>query len=330
MNVAKVLITGNTGYIGPVVSKHLNEKFDVSGIDTGFFGLQRNKDIKQFPNDVRNIGPHFLRGYQNVIHLAAISNDPMGKEFESVTDKINRQATLDVAIMAKRAGVRSFVFASSCSVYGFSEETATEKTKTNPLTAYAKSKLQAEKDLKHLADHTFSVTCLRFATACGASPNMRLDLVLNDFIASAMSKGKIEILSDGTPLRPLIDVSDMARAFHWAMLRGGKPFEVVNVGRENYTIKELAEQVAAVIPAEITINQNAAPDKRSYRVGFEKFKELAPDHQPLKSITDSITDIREELIAFDLKDFRNTDMIRLNALRKLKETGRVDEGFFWV
>ena len=177
--------------------------------------------------DVRAITAVDLTDVDAVIHLAAISNDPMGNAYERVTEDINYQGTLAVARAAREAGARHFVFASSCSVYGFAEDGArNEQSSVNPLTAYARSKVASEQSLAQLAGPDFIVTCLRFATACGASPRLRLDLVLNDFVASAVTSGVIKILSDGTPWRPLINVEDMARAFDWAIdrsaLNGGE------------------------------------------------------------------------------------------------------------
>jgi len=166
---------------------------------------------------VRHPQPEILRGVDAIVHLAAISNDPMGKTFEEVTDAINFRASVELARQAKAAGVRSFVFASSCSMYGMADDTPRKETSPlNPLTAYAKSKVSTETELQKLADKSFRVTCLRFATACGMSDRLRLDLVVNDFVACAVTSKNITILSDGTPWRPLIHVKDMARAFDWA------------------------------------------------------------------------------------------------------------------
>src|SRR5581483_1059581 len=180
---------------------------------------------------------------------AALSNDPMGNRYEEVTLEINYRASVELARRAKRAGVRSFAFASSCSVYGTADSgPRNEKSEVNPLTAYARSKVMTEADLERLADDSFTVTALRFATACGMSDRLRLDLVLNDFVAGAVASGKITILSDGTPWRPLINVEDMARAFEWAVGRpstNGGSFVVVNTGsnRWNYQVRDLAEAV---------------------------------------------------------------------------------------
>ena len=244
-----------------------------------------------------------------MVYLAALSNDPLGHAFEEATLDVNYRSCIRAAKMAKEAGVKSFVFASSCSVYGYAEDGARiEASPVNPLTAYAKSKVWTERDLAPLADGRFKVSCLRFATACGMSDRLRLDLVLNDFVAGAVASKKISILSDGSPWRPLIHVKDMARAIDWAIRReptAGGPFLIVNVGDDswNYQVKDLAEAVAQVIPGvEVSINENAQPDKRSYRVSFEKFKELAPGYTPAVDLITAITELRDGLSAIDFND----------------------------
>ena len=262
----------------------------------------------------------------------------MGNAYEKVTEDINYQGTLAVARAARSAGVRHFVFASSCSVYGFAEDGArTEQSAVNPLTAYARSKVASGKSLAELAGPEFIVTCLRFATACGASPRLRLDLVLNDFVASAVTSGVINILSDGTPWRPLIDVEDMARAFDWGIGRSaseGGEFLVVNAGSNawNYQIRDLAEAVAEAIPGvAVEINKNAAPDKRSYWVEFSLFTSLAPKHQPRVTLDQAIAELKAllEWRGSQCK-FRQSRYMRLNMLSQLIAGGRLDSNLDWV
>jgi nucleoside-diphosphate-sugar epimerase len=228
----RILITGNMGYVGPGLVAHLravHPDATLLGYDSGFFahcltgadGLpERRLDAQHF-GDVRDLPPHLLEGVDAVVHLAAVSNDPIGNRYEDVTMRINHEATVEVARRAREAGVRSFVMASSCSVYGAAEDGTPrdETSQVAPITAYARSKIASELDLEPLADDGFTVTCLRFATACGMSDRLRLDLVLNDFVAGAMASGRITVLSDGSPWRPLIHVSDMARAADWAIGR---------------------------------------------------------------------------------------------------------------
>jgi len=227
----RILVTGNMGYIGPGVVRQLRASHPTAflqGFDTGYFApclttsrvLPECRLDAQHFGDVREFPDELLQGVTAIVYLAAISNDPMGNAYESVTLDINYKAAIELAKKAKKAGVSSFVFASSCSVYGYAEDGArTENSPLDPLTAYARSKVFAERDLKPLASPEFRISCLRFATACGMSDRLRLDLVVNDFVASAIAAKKITILSDGTPWRPLIHVRDMARAIDWAVTR---------------------------------------------------------------------------------------------------------------
>jgi nucleoside-diphosphate-sugar epimerase len=345
----KILITGNMGYIGPVVVDRLRTSYPnatLIGIDLGFFAacltdseiLPECKIDIQYFRDVRKITKNELIGVDAIVNLAAISNDPMGKTFEDVTFEVNYKAGIELARKAKETGAKSFVFASSCSMYGSADDAPkTENSPLNPLTAYAKSKVLTEEALKELADENFRVTCLRFSTACGMSNRLRLDLVLNDFVAAAVSSGKIEILSDGTPWRPLINVKDMARAIDWAISRekaSGGDYLAVNVGSNdwNYQVKDLAEAVTSVIPGlDVSINENAMPDKRSYRVSFDLFREMAPNHQPKCTLVESIRELKNglESMGFNDSDFRNSSMIRLKVLDRLRANGFLNEKLEW-
>jgi nucleoside-diphosphate-sugar epimerase len=346
----KILVTGNMGYVGPSVVQQLRYAHPNStliGLDIGYFAHcltaarllpECRTDIQVFM-DVRNVDSRLLEGIDAIVHLAAISNDPMGRKYEDVTYEINHRATVDLAKKAKQAGVKSFVYASSCSIYGFAiGESRNERSPLNPLTAYAKSKVLAETDLGTLAARDFIVTCLRFSTACGMSERLRLDLVLNDFVAGAVACGAITILSDGTPWRPLINVADMARAIDWAILRGsfaGGEFLTVNVGCNewNYQVKELAEVVGELIPGtSISINKDAEPDKRSYKVNFDLFRKLAPEHQPQVNLRATVRELKEGLEAMTFRDtnFRHSRFVRLKALSELQESGLVTDRLEWV
>ncbi|RDE07401.1 NAD-dependent epimerase/dehydratase family protein [Sphingomonas aracearum] len=331
----KILITGNMGYVGPAVVRQLRGSMPdavLVGYDAGFFGHALTTHLatperlldRQVFGDVRSLRPQDVEGYDAVVALAAVSNDPMGEQFARVTHAINQEAAVRTARMAAQAGVRNFVFASSCSVYGVAgDEPVRETDPTAPMTAYARSKLGTEQELADL-DGDMAITCLRFATACGMSDRLRLDLVLNDFVASALAKGHIEILSDGTPWRPLIDVADMARAIEWGIVRSpdqGGRYLVVNAGAEegNYQVLDLALAVEAALPGTtIGVAQDAPADSRSYRVDFSLFRSLAPTHQPVTRLTDSIHNLVTGLrgIGFRDPDFRNSRMIRLNVLRR--------------
>jgi nucleoside-diphosphate-sugar epimerase len=346
----KILITGNMGYIGPSVVRRLrgsHPEATIVGLDMGYFANcltnaeffpECQVDIQYFA-DIRRVPVELLRDIDAIVHLSAISNDPMGNTFEEVTRDINYLASIDLAVKAKNAGVKSFVYASSCSMYGSaSDGPRTEKSSLNPLTAYARSKVLTERDLEQLAGSNFVVTSLRFSTACGMSERLRLDLVLNDFVAGAVASQKITILSDGTPWRPLINTRDMARALEWAVDRNasnGGEFLAVNVGSEdwNYQVRELAEAVAKVIPGvDVSINKDAQPDKRSYRVNFDLFRRLAPDHQPQVDLLTTIQELKEGLgnMGFVDSDFRNSRFMRLKVLTYLRDRNLLNERLEWT
>ena len=346
----KILITGNMGYVGPVVVDHLRTVFPdavLIGYDMAYFApyltnvsiLPEAKLNMQLFGDVRSIPPSTFQGVDCVVHLAAISNDPMGNKYEDVTLEINHKSSIKLAQMAKDAGVSSFVFASSCSMYGSADDSAkTERATLNPLTAYARSKVFTEKELEILADENFIITCLRFATACGMSDRLRLDLVLNDFVAGAVANGKINILSDGSPWRPLIHVKDMARAIEWAIHRKaslGGNFLAINTGSDswNFQVKDLAKAVVDLIPGtSFSINKDAPPDKRSYKVDFNFYKSLAPNHQPLYTLEKTILELYQALtnMKFGDNDFRNSLLMRLKVLTSLQESNKIDHELKWI
>jgi len=345
----RILIAGNMGYVGPVVVRHLRKThpdYIIDGFDTAFFAHcltgvsqvpERNLD-NQFYGDVRDVSPDLVAGYDAVVELAAISNDPMGNRYAAVTEAINQKATVTIAEAAAKAGVRNFVFASSCSVYGVAVGPARkEGDPLNPVTAYAKSKVGTEVDLAKL-DTDMTITSLRFATACGMSDRLRLDLVLNDFVACALSQKRITVLSDGTPWRPLIDVADMARAIDWAIHRkpenGGRNL-VINAGSDdrNYQVRDLAQAVAAAIPGtEVSIDTTAPADSRSYKVDFGMYAGLAPDHQPQVTLAQSIEQLKAglERMKFDDSDFRNSQLIRLKVLERHINGGALSEDLHWA
>lgn len=343
-----VLVTGNLGYVGPGVVRRLrglHPAARLTGYDAGFFahcltGVTAPPDRhldRQWLGDVRDMDAAALEDIEGVVHLAAISNDPIGDRYRDATLAINHRATVETARRAKAAGVRAFAFASSCSVYGSADGTVTEDSPVRPLTAYAESKARAEEELAVLADDEFIVTCLRFATACGMSDRLRLDLVLNDFVASALSTGAITVLSDGTPWRPLIHVDDMARAVAWALGRTGAeggPFLAVNVGADqgNHRIADLADAVAAVIPGvAVAIGPDAAPDRRSYRVGFARYREFAPEHQPQFDLNATVRGLVDGMrrMAFADPAFRSSHLVRLVTLESLRGFGLLDDDLRW-
>jgi nucleoside-diphosphate-sugar epimerase len=346
----KILITGNLGYVGPWVVEQLRTEHpdtEIVGLDTGFFAHcltdvrrvpEAQLDLQHFA-DIRRLPQGIFSGVDAVVHLAALSNDPMGNVYENVTLEVNFRAGVALASAAKAAGVRAFVFASSCSVYGSADDRPrTERSEVCPLTAYARSKVLTEEGLHPLAGPDFRVSCLRFATACGMSDRLRLDLVLNDFVASAVASGRITVLSDGTPWRPLINVRDMARAIVWAVARpadAGGHFLVVNAGSDgwNYQVRDLAEAVARIVPGtEVSINRDAPPDKRSYRVDFSLFRELAPAHQPAADLSATIEALRRGLDGMGFKDpeFRRSSFVRLRVLADLESRKLLTPTLEWA
>jgi nucleoside-diphosphate-sugar epimerase len=345
----KILITGNLGYVGPIVARHLrlaHPDARLIGYDSAFFALsttgalvlpERRLDEQHY-GDVREIPDTLLDGVDAVVHLAAVSNDPIGNKFERATEDINYRASVEIGRKASKAGVSHFVFASSCSVYGFAPGAARKETdELNPQTAYARSKVNTEKGLISIPDNKMVISCLRFATACGMSDRLRLDLVLNDFVACALATGKIDVLSDGSPWRPLIDVRDMARAIDWAITRSGSDggrFLAVNVGSDerNCQVKDLANAVAEAIPGtSVSINQAALPDTRSYKVDFSLFSSLAKKYQPQVTLRHSIDMLTKGLrsMGFADPDFRNSPFIRLKVLESHIAAGRLTPDLRW-
>ncbi len=345
-----ILITGNMGYVGPVLVQQIRHHLPntkITGFDNGYFApcltnqpavMPETQLDHQIFGDVRQFESEHLKDVDAVIYLAAISNDPMGNLYEKATDEINHLCTLEIARLAKQAGVKNFVFASSCSVYGLAEDSSrTENSKVNPLTPYARSKVQSERELAAMADSDFRITCLRFATACGPSPRLRLDLVLNDFVTDALVNGTISILSDGSPWRPLIDVRDMGTALVWASAfrNEGPNFDIFNAGSNewNFQVKDLAHTVGSVLGnTTVSINQDAAPDKRSYQVDFSKFAAAAGSFAPQRSLEDTISAVRDLLLHchFQESDFRESDWIRLCYLRQLVQTKHLDSELKWI
>ncbi len=346
----KILVTGNQGYVGPVLGRHLRRALGdahLIGHDTGYFAMSTTNAAvwpervydEQINGDVRDIEPQRVEGVDAVVMLAAISNDTMGTRYAEVTDQVNRTSAVRLAELSAAAGVKHFVYASSCSVYGFAPGGArTEQDALNPQTAYARSKIEAESALRALNVDGMTVTCLRFATACGMSDRLRLDLVLNDFVASALATHKITVLSDGTPWRPLIDVRDMSRAIEWALQRppelGGRVLSI-NAGSDqwNYQVRDLAHTVAAAIPGvEVSINANAQPDTRSYKVDFSLFRSLAPQHQPRLTLEETIEGLREglESMGFADAEFRQSQFMRLKMLEAHQNAGRLTSALRWA
>ena len=323
----RVLVTGNHGFIGSVAAPMLQEAgHDVTGLDTFFYeGCDLLDDAAHVPTlrtDIRDVTTDVLEGFDGIVHLAALSNDPLGELDEELTREINLRGTLGLARKAKEAGVQRFVFASSCSMYGASgaDDLVTEDAPLRPLTAYAESKVRAEEALSELADGDFAPIYLRNATAYGASPRVRLDVVLNNLAAWAFTTGKVMIMSDGTPWRPLVHVRDIASAAGAALTA---PIALVrneafNVGTndENYRVRDLAEIVRDTFAGcEIEYAAGAGPDPRSYRVDFRKLAETLPEARPTWTARDGA---RELLDAFRSARLTSAGFDRYTRLTRLK------------
>jgi nucleoside-diphosphate-sugar epimerase len=338
----RVLVTGHHGYIGSVLAPLLQEAgHDVTGLDTRFYrGCDFGADLAPVDGltaDVRDVSPAELEGFDAVVHLAALSNDPLGDLDAALTEDINREGTLRVARAAHDAGVRRFVFASSCSMYGASgtDDALDEQAPLRPLTPYAESKVRAEEGLFALAGDDFVPVSMRNATVFGASPRLRLDIVLNNLAAWAHTTGRIRLLSDGTAWRPLVHVRDVAKTTAALLdapedvIRG----EAFNVGTDaqNYLVRELAEVLASVTGCEIELAEGSSADDRSYRVDFSK---LARTFPALELEWDAERGARELVDAYravglTTEDFEGDRYVRLRRLQSLLGRGDLDAVLRW-
>jgi nucleoside-diphosphate-sugar epimerase len=340
----KVLVTGHHGYIGSVLAPMLAAAgHDVTGVDTFFYeGCDFVPDpppVASVRADVRDLGVADLAGYDAIVHLAALSNDPIGQLNEELTLDINFRATAQLARNAKEAGVERFVFASSCSMYGAGAGDAplTEEAPLRPLTAYAVSKVRSEEALTELADSDFVPVFMRNATVYGVSPRLRFDVVLNNLSGWAYTTGSVRIMSDGTPWRPIVHVRDVADA-SLAMLEA--PADVVrgvafNVGAdtENYQVRDLATIVNDTFPGcTIEYAEGAGPDPRSYRVDFGKLTRALPEFATKWTAADGARELRDafEQVALTADGFQGDKYTRLARLKLLSAEGRIDGDLRWV
>lgn len=336
MEIKRILVTGSEGYIGrAVVPLLVQEGYEVNGIDTLFF--QESSTTAPFERltikDIRTVTEDDLADTDAVIHLAALSNDPMGQLDEDLTMDINYRATVRLATLAKRVGVRRFIFSSSCSVYGKSDKNMVdESSHVHPLTAYARSKVLAENALKDLADSFFCVILLRNATVYGYSTNFRSDLVVNNLVLQGVMTNKIELRSDGMPWRPLIDVRDVARCISASLVADSASVngKILNCGfnENNYRVRDIVETVKVCLPGCAVSFAHKSPDERSYRVSFDRLHKLLPGVKQEWSMISSVNDLLSHYHAGRIAVDR-TSYERLKVLSALLKEGSVDGKLHW-
>lgn len=339
----RVLITGHLGYIGTVMTPLVEAVgHEVVGLDVDYYSsCTYGEPPRPYPSirkDLRDVEPADLKGFDAVIHLAALSNDPLGNLNPEITFDINHLGTVHLAKVAKAAGVQRFLFSSSCSNYGSAGDTMLDETADlNPITPYGKSKVLAEQDLKPLADDAFCPVYLRSATAYGVSPRLRFDIVLNNLTAWATASGKIYIKSDGTPWRPIVHIADISRAFIAAL---ESPREVVfnqafNVGRsdQNFRIREIADIVKETVPnCEVAYAPDGGPDLRCYRVDCSKIARLMTAFQPQWDARAGAKELYKAFVKNGLKldEFEGPRYKRIDHITGLLASGRLDSSLRWT
>lgn len=342
-----VLVTGNLGYIGAVLCDELSRKgYKIAGLDTNYYEgiapIPKNKNlVKQIKKDIRDVASEDLEGIDAVIHLAALSNDPLGEFDASLTKNVNYKSTIKLAKLAKKAGVKRFIYSSSQSMYGISdtdEELDEEKSQKSPLTAYAKTKWDAEVGLKKLASDKFIVVCFRPSTVFGASPKLRCDIVFNNLVACAYTTGKIEIKSDGTPWRPVVHVRDVCSAFIAGLEAPGKMVanQSFNVGipNGNFTVRNLAEAAQrSVKGSSLIFTGEHGKDSRTYRVSFKKILTklkdyFHPEWDLDKGGKELVNFFKETNFTEEM--FRGRKTLRLAQLKYLIDSKKINKNFYWI
>ncbi|HZW04535.1 MAG TPA: SDR family oxidoreductase [Anaerolineaceae bacterium] len=338
----RVLVTGHNGYIGAVLTPMLVAAgHDVVGMDSDLFAACRFGDwqaaVPNLRKDVRDAQVEDLEGFDAVLHLAGLSNDPLGNLDPELTFEINHRASVRLAKLAREAGVPRFIFSSSCSNYGAGgDDFLDEQSPFNPVTPYGTSKVLVEQDVSKLASDDFSPTFLRNATAYGVSPFLRFDLVLNNLVAWALATGQVYIKSDGTPWRPIVHIEDISRAF-LAVLEAPREKvhnEAFNVGRteDNYRVRELAEIVVATVPgSRVEYAPDASPDKRNYRVDCSKIQQVLPAFQPQWDARRGAQELYEAYrrLGVSVDDFEGPRFKRIDHIKKLLAEGALGSDLRW-
>ncbi len=338
----KVLVTGHRGFIGTVMVPILQkEGFDVTGLDTDLYRFCTYGDnpieIPSINKDVRDVEKEDLKGFDAIVHLAALSNDPLGNINADLTYDINHKAAVRIAEMAKEVGVKRFLFASSCSMYGKAGEDVLDETATfNPVTPYAKSKVYVERDVTPMASDDFSPVFLRNATAYGVSPRIRFDLVINNLVAWAFTTGKILLKSDGTPWRPLVHIEDITQAVVCALKAEQEVIHnlAVNVGsnEENYQMRDLANFVKEIVPnCELEYAEGAGPDTRCYRVNFDKIHRVFPEFKTQWTAKMGVEQCYNSYVKYglNLDDYEGIKYKRIAHIKNLIEQRMLDTHLRW-
>ena len=342
----RVLMTGHNGYIGSVMSRVFHEAgHEVTGLDTFLFedctfGTERARPA-QLPAirvDLRDVDAEQLRDYDAVVHLAALSNDPLGNLNAQITEEINHRAAVRLARLAKGAGIPRFLFASSCSLYGVAgDNMLTETAAFNPITPYGATKVKVEADVSRLADGSFSPTFLRNATAYGYSPRLRADLVVNNLLGVAFTTGEVLLQSDGTPWRPLVHVEDICRAFLAALHapRDVVHNEAFNVGRteENYRMRTIADMVREAVPgSNVEFAPGGGPDPRCYRVNCDKIAAQLPEFRPRWTVRTGIEELHDRFREFQVSrdEFLGNRYLRIKHIQELQKNGRLGSDLRWL
>ena len=341
----KILVTGNCGYIGTVLTRLLLEKgYEVTGLDANFYKDCTFEPVEEtFPQiskDIRNIESSDVKGFDGIVHLAGLSNDPLGELAPNLTERINLEGTIRTARLAKEMGVKRFVYASSQSMYGISDnqnELDEENSGKNPVTAYARTKWDAELELRKMNDSDFVVSCFRPSTVFGVSPRLRCDIVYNNLVACAYTTGKIEILSDGTPWRPVVHVQDVCQAFIAGLeapaeLLSGKAYNV-GIPNGNFTVRELAEGAQRAVPGSQLVFLNEHTDPRTYRVSFKRIlRDLKDYYQPQWDLDQGGRELVDyfKKVNFKKEDFRGRCCNRLKQLEYLQKHRRLNSELKWA